>query len=155
VAYGQPARAGVHGGVREMGSCRKAARWSAQASRVVAWTANRGNKESKLVKFLAFTQNVEQVLGMPRLHLRHAFQGSSGQGKSKIARLDGRCHRQAKEGQNGDDLGTCCSPAGSRGFKATQGVILAVTAWCSAARCRPAFVVRLAAGLRRTRNRRL
>jgi hypothetical protein len=131
------------------------ARWSSQASRVVAWTGNGGKRESKHVKFLAFTQNVEQVLCMPTLHLRHAFQGSGGQGKTKIARLDGRSHRQAKEGQNEDNLGTCCSPAGSRGFKATQGVIVAVTAWRSAARCRPAFEVLLAARLRRTRNRRL
>jgi hypothetical protein len=37
--------------------------------RVVAGTGSGGKKESKHVKFLAFTQNVEQVLGMPRLHL--------------------------------------------------------------------------------------
>jgi hypothetical protein len=93
----------------------------------------RRQKESKHVKFLAFTQNVEQVMGMPRLHLRHAIQGSGGQGKSKDkqdskAGIVGRQER----GKTGDDLGMCCSSVGSRGFKARQGVVVAVTARCGA-----------------------
>jgi hypothetical protein len=57
VAYGQPARAGVHGGVREMGSCRKVARDEAQ-------TRNEVTGRNLWLRPLA--QTIEHVVSMQK-----------------------------------------------------------------------------------------
>jgi hypothetical protein len=97
------------------------ARWSTQASRVVAWTGNGGKKESKHVKFLAFTQNVEQVLGMPRLHLRHAFQGSGGQGKTKMSTARRPVSQAGKRGAKQRRFGDVLLTRGLEGFQGDAG----------------------------------
>jgi hypothetical protein len=97
------------------------ARWSTQASRVVAWTGNEGKKESRHVKFLAFTQNVEQVLGMPRLHLRHAFQGSGGQGKTKMSTARRPVSQAGKRGAKRRQFGDVLLTGGLEGFQGDAG----------------------------------
>jgi hypothetical protein len=88
---------------------------------VVAWTGNGGKKESKHVKFLAFTQNVEQDLGMPRLHLRHAFQGSGGQGKAKMSTARQPVSQAGKRGAKRRRFGDVLLTGGLEGFQGDAG----------------------------------
>jgi hypothetical protein len=59
----------------------------------------RRQKESIYMKLLAFTQKVEQVMGLPSLHLRHAIQGFGGQGKTRTSTIRRSVSQVGKHGK--------------------------------------------------------